>query len=49
MRGDVFAAVDQLPANDNLMELLVRIDALRRVLGKRITAVTPYFGMPGGP
>jgi len=46
VRGeDVFVIQStSYPANDNLMELLVAIDALKRGSARRITAVIPYFG-----
>nr|WP_295372805.1 ribose-phosphate pyrophosphokinase [uncultured Sphingosinicella sp.] len=46
VRGeDVFVVQStSYPANDNLMELLICIDALKRASARRITAVLPYFG-----
>lgn len=46
IRGeDVFVIQStSYPANDNLMELLLVLDALRRSSAKRVTAVMPYFG-----
>src|SRR5512142_3419327 len=46
VRGeDVFVVQStSYPANDNLMELLICIDALRRASARRITAVMPYYG-----
>jgi ribose-phosphate pyrophosphokinase len=46
VRGeDVFVVQStSYPANDNIMELLVCLDALRRASAKRVTAVIPYFG-----
>jgi ribose-phosphate pyrophosphokinase len=46
VRGqDVFVVQStSYPANDNIMELLVCLDALRRASARRITAVMPYFG-----
>ncbi len=46
VRGeDVFVVQStSFPANDNLMELLIALDALRRASAKRVTAVMPYFG-----
>ncbi len=46
VRGeDVFVIQStSYPANDNLMELLVTLDALKRASARRITAVIPYYG-----
>jgi ribose-phosphate pyrophosphokinase len=46
VRGeDVFVLQStSFPANDNLMEMLILVDALRRSSAKRITTVIPYFG-----
>ncbi len=46
VRGqDVFVIQStSFPANDNLMELLILIDALKRSSARRVTAVVPYFG-----
>ncbi|XMR53381.1 ribose-phosphate pyrophosphokinase-like domain-containing protein [Escherichia coli] len=43
--GDIFIIQSTCaPTNDNLMELIVMVDALRRASAARITAVIPYFG-----
>ncbi|MGL4454711.1 MAG: ribose-phosphate pyrophosphokinase [Plesiomonas sp.] len=43
--GDIFIIQSTCaPTNDNLMELVVMVDALRRASAGRITAVIPYFG-----
>ena len=43
--GDVFVIQSICtPPNENLMELLLMMDALRRASAKRVTAVIPYFG-----
>ena len=46
VRGEdvILVQSTSFPVNDNLMELLICIDALRRASARRITAVVPYFG-----
>ena len=46
IRGNSIFVIQSVssPANDNLMELLICIDALKRSSAKNITAVIPYFG-----
>ncbi len=45
VRGsDVFIIQSTIPPADNLMELLIMIDAASRASAKRVTAVIPYFG-----
>src|SRR5579863_3477072 len=46
VRGeDVFLVQStSYPANDNLMELLITLDALRRASARRVTTVIPYYG-----
>ncbi len=45
IRGkDVFIVQSTNPPSDNLMELLILIDAAKRASAKRVTAVIPYFG-----
>ena len=46
IRGNSIFVIQSIstPVNDNIMELLICIDALRRSSAKNITAVIPYFG-----
>jgi ribose-phosphate pyrophosphokinase len=46
MRGEDAYVIQStsFPANDNLMELLIHVDALKRSMARRNTAVMPYFG-----
>ncbi len=47
VRGDDVFIIQPLcnPVNENLMELLIIIDAFKRASAKTITAVIPYYGM----
>ena len=42
--GDVFLVQSTFPSSDNLMELLLMIDAAKRASAKSVNAVMPYFG-----
>lgn len=42
--GDVFIVQSTQPPADNLMELLIMLDAAKRSSARRVTAVIPYFG-----
>jgi ribose-phosphate pyrophosphokinase len=45
IRGtDVFIVQPTMPPAENLMELLLMIDAVKRASGRRVTTVIPYFG-----
>jgi ribose-phosphate pyrophosphokinase len=45
IRGsDVFIVQSTMPPSDNLLELLIMIDAAKRASASRVTAVIPYFG-----
>lgn len=46
VRGsDVFIIQSTFPPADNLMELLMMIDAAKRASARRIVAIIPYFGL----
>ncbi len=44
IRGEDVFIVQSTNSNDNLMELLIMIDAAKRASAKRITAIIPYYG-----